>query len=134
MSEHLLSHFDHHPETVQSLQDKQKKLMVIQIADSDVSVNGVDILKQALSNYKQDITPAIEIKRIIMGQMRDKAVPLTNGHFADTYKYDPTTKLPFRIIKEVGIRSMKEILDNLEAIFDHLFLESMIKKVPPQHR
>jgi hypothetical protein len=96
-----MQYFDHHPDVVTQLQEKEKKLMVVQIADSDVSVDGVTILQQALQEYPQPIAPAVITKRIIMGEMRELAVPLTEGHFQDEVITGPAHSHPVRIIKEV---------------------------------
>ncbi|MDR2415644.1 MAG: hypothetical protein LBD75_03400 [Candidatus Peribacteria bacterium] len=127
-----MEHFGKHPDTVQALQDQQKKLMVIQIADSDVSIDGVEILKDAVTNYNPNLVPAISIKRMIMGEMRDVTVPITDGHFKDEYVQNPSTQRPVRIIKEVGVRSIKEILSNLKTLFDHLFIDLTTEKRPPK--
>jgi hypothetical protein len=59
-------------------------------------------------------------------------VPLTEGHFQDEVITGPAHSHPVRIIKEVWIRSKSEIQKDLEAIFDHLFVDLITKKRPPK--
>ncbi len=116
------------PEYVSEIKNQKRKPIILQIADSDVSENGVDILKETFSTYLQndEIVNKIPIKRMILGNVSFDEI--TTEEYLERQKtwslwnWEPLHLPNGKIqLKQVWVKQKKEIVWQIKALFANFF-------------
>lgn len=147
-AEKIITDFDNNQWYVEDIESDKMKAIVLQIADSDVTEEGVQSFKTKLRERYWDQTDEllkwIETKRLILWERRDGEDFITeeeyeskkNSSFPPVPIIDPKTgmiekntekKIHVKI-SEIGIKKKSEITENVKKLFDNLFVDSLKKE------
>lgn len=122
------------PDYIEGIENNERKPVIIQVADTDVSENGVVYLKDTFKKYiNPEIIETLPIKRIILGyvdiqefdeeeyQKRHLSWELWNWDIVrlPNWKYQK---------KQIGIKNKDEIISQIKALFKNFFADINIKK------
>ena len=118
----------------------ERKPVVLQISDSDVTDYGLRALKQKFSSDSdlREILPSLLAKRIILGETIEKTYSeeelRRNNLWSDEYIKDHNGNEVIKDgkklinVKEVWIRSDKDIIEQVSKIFKNFFIDIKKKK------
>lgn len=138
--ETLVNDFKTHPEYIEDIKNWDMKPVVIQIADSDVTEDGVKWLESVISqNFWEEVVRAFNPRRIILWQEIEVEKPenmiekekwnwapeyviLPNWQIATDEKWNKLVR-----VKEIWVRSQKDIIKWIRALFTNFFAD-VIKK------
>ena len=117
-------------EYVEEIQDWKRKPIILQIADTDVTENGVEYLKERFLKYLDpNIVESLPIKRIIVGTNIEHTIPKEKINDYQRGNWDTEVLPNWNIlVKQIGIRSKNEILSQIKNLFRWFFDDMHIKK------
>ncbi len=113
------------------IQDGKRCPVILQIADSDVTEDGVDVLREVFSTHlgADKAQKNIAIKRVILGNIHTQTLSKEEyearkstwqlGNWDAKYLSNGTVQL-----KEISVKSKKEILGKIKELFSGFLAES----------
>lgn len=121
------------PAYVEEVKSGKRRPVVVQIADSDVSEDGVEHLENLLrEKYGPEVERGFWIKRVILGNFSEEIVDDRDGHMEELAKKGgrwAPEKLPdgrWRV-RQVNVKSQDDILEQLKRVFDAFFDDVVTK-------
>ncbi len=147
-AEKIITDFDNNEWYVEDIESDKMKAIVLQIADSDVTEEGVKQFRKKLKErywgQSEEILKWIETKRLILWEKREGEAYITDEEYESKKDSsfppipipDPKTGEPERDaewkihvkISEIGIKKKSEISANVKKLFDNLFVDSLKKR------
>ena len=120
-----------------------RRPIILQIADTDVSENGVEVLREALRDpleNKSELIATLPIKRIVLGNVdiqeitqeeyerrkQEHELRKMNGHLDN---WEPIFLSNGKVqMRQISILSEKQIIDQIQKLFENFFYDMTHKK------
>lgn len=142
----LSKDFQNHPEYIEDIKGWKMKPVVVQIADTDVSEDGVTGLEKVIErNFGTEIKDALMPKRIILWQEQIREMgedEFKELNWKGKWNWHPeyvrwpdgaivTDKYWKKMIrvKEIWVRNKKEIVDGIKSLFKNFFADMIKEKI-----
>ncbi len=118
------------PEYTQEIKDHKRRPIILQIADSDVSENGVESIKKVMKKHLQDdaLIDSLPIKRIILWNIQN--INISQQEYEarkkmwELWNWEPNFLPDGSVqLKQISIKSRDEILGQIKALFKNFFVD-----------
>jgi hypothetical protein len=115
-------------EYVQEINEKKRKPIILQIADTDVSENWVEYLQKIFLKYLWDPNrvTTLPMKRIILWQELQQEISLEEyleqKKNNNIWNWDPVFLPNGRVqLKQIGVKRKQDILAQIMSLFENFF-------------
>lgn len=124
---HLNDFMKNNPKYVEEVKTKQRKPMILQISDSDVSENWVNVLKTLLQEYflDQQIVDSIP-KRIVLWNIEwihniSESEYQQKKADGELWNWEPVYENGKLKLRQIWVKQKKEITESIKALYSGFF-------------